>query len=130
MLFDERLEVEHHPRPALRIGRRPGWLRRLRRGHRAIQHCRIAEHQLRLYGAAIGIEHIAAAARGQASRAAGYEMVNRAHGTDKLLSIIRSSCAFISMQTMRKFAGTGCIYAGIGLERPTDLPRHRESGAA
>ena len=57
--FDEALEFEHYTRAALRVGRRPAGLRRPRRGDDAIEQGRIAERDLRLHAAIIGVEHVA-----------------------------------------------------------------------
>ena len=58
ILFNQPLEIEHHPRPTLRVGRRPSRLRGKRCLHRTLQHRRIAQGNTRLNAAIIGIKHI------------------------------------------------------------------------
>ena len=57
--LDQRLELEHHPRAALRVGRRPGGLRLLRGGDGRLEIGRGAEAHLGLDLAVVGIEHVA-----------------------------------------------------------------------
>ena len=59
--LDQFLEAKHHARPALRVGRRPGRLRCLRRGHRAIEIGLSAKGDARLHAACIRVEHLACA---------------------------------------------------------------------
>jgi len=68
--LDQSLEVEHHPRPALRIGRRPG--RQALRGgsHRRLQIGGAAQAHLRLDAAIIGVEDLALRSPDAISRAA------------------------------------------------------------
>ena len=65
--LDQRLEVEHDARPALRVGRRPAGLRRLRRGHRAVEVGLRAQRHRRLHLAGIRIVHVAAATAASAA---------------------------------------------------------------
>ena len=76
--FDQRLEVEHHARAALRVGRGPGGLRGLGRGNDAVEQRGLAERDLRLHAAAVGIEHVALA--GAAAGSADDVMINLSHG--------------------------------------------------
>ena len=73
------LELEHHPGAALRVGRRPGGLCLAGGGDGLFERRRIAQANLRLHLARIGIENVAAAsARGD--RLAGDEVINDTHG--------------------------------------------------
>ncbi len=64
---------------ALRVGGGPGGLGGLGCGNRAVQHGGIAQCDLCLNVARVGIEYRALAGRGHAARAASDEMVNQAH---------------------------------------------------
>ncbi len=75
--FDQPLEFEHHPRPPLRIGRRPARLRGKRGLHRQLQRRRIAQRHTRLNAAIIGVEHIAEPCCGASAPAD--EMVDLPH---------------------------------------------------
>ena len=57
--FDQPLELEHHPRAALRVGRGPARLRGLGGGDRASQVGGGAEADLGLDPALVGIEDVA-----------------------------------------------------------------------
>jgi drug/metabolite transporter (DMT)-like permease len=73
--FDQLLEFEHHPRAALRVGRRPGRLRFVGGIDGALELVGGAELHLRLNLAAVGIEDVA----GSAARGIGFagdEMVD------------------------------------------------------
>ena len=57
--FDQRLEVEHDPGAALRVGRGPCRLGGLGGVHRALEVGRGAEPDPRLDGALVGVEDVA-----------------------------------------------------------------------
>jgi hypothetical protein len=81
--FDQPLELEHHARTALRVGRRPARLRLVRGGDRSVEIGLRAERHTRLDLAAIGIEHVAAAAAagGRSTRGAACDqMLDGANG--------------------------------------------------
>jgi hypothetical protein len=59
ILFNERLEIEHHARTALRVHCRPGWLRLLRRRHGQIEHSFVTQSHASLHAAIIGVHDIA-----------------------------------------------------------------------
>ena len=63
ILLDQRLEVEHHPGAALRVGRGPGREGLAGGGDRALEVGGGAEADLRLHAAIVRVEHVAAAAR-------------------------------------------------------------------
>src|SRR5258706_6205104 len=78
VLLDQRLEVEHHPRPALRVGCGPAGLRLLRGSDRSIEIGLGTEADLSLDLAGIGIEHLTGA-RSTAARIAGDQMIDDTH---------------------------------------------------
>ena len=75
--FDEALEFEHHARAPLRVGGSPGGLCLFRCGDRAFEERRVAERDLRLHAAAVGVEDVALARA--AAGAADYVMVDLSH---------------------------------------------------
>ena len=77
--FDQRLEVEHHPGAALRVGRGPGRAGVARGGDRALEVGGGAEADPRLDAAIVGVEHVALPLARRDSRAAD-EMVDVTHG--------------------------------------------------
>jgi hypothetical protein len=79
ILFDQRLEVEHHPGAALGIGHCPSRLRGLRGSDGAIEIGLRPEIYLGLDLPGIGVEHVAGTSGATAGRARD-EMVDGAHG--------------------------------------------------
>ena len=67
MRFDQRLEIEHHARPALGVGCGPTRLRFLRSGDGGVEIGLRAELDLGLHRTGVGIEHLARP-RGSAAR--------------------------------------------------------------
>ena len=61
--LDQRLELEHHPGAALRVGRGPGGQGLAGGGDRALEVGGGAEAHPRLDAAIVGVEHVALAAR-------------------------------------------------------------------
>ena len=59
MLFDQRLEIEHNPRPPLRIRHRPRCLCRLSSGNRLLQHRRVTQNHARLNAPIIWVHDVA-----------------------------------------------------------------------
>ena len=78
IVLNQPLEIKHHARPALRVGRCPSRLCGKRRLHRALQHRCIPQNHLRLNTTFIGVEHIAKTL-GRAPRPAHNEMINLTH---------------------------------------------------
>ena len=74
-------ELEHHAGAPLRIGRRPGWLRRLRVGDGMLDLGMLGQRHLGLHLAGIGIEDVAEASGGPFDGVAPDEMANLTHGS-------------------------------------------------
>ena len=81
--FDQPFEFEHHPRAALRIGRRPFGLDLLGGGDRAVEQGGIAQWNLGLDFARRGVPDLVGAGRGSA-RSADDEMVKLTHESSSL----------------------------------------------
>ncbi len=79
-LLQQLEELEHHARAALRIGRGPGRLRRLRVGDGGLDLGLGGEGDLGLDLAGVGVEHVAATAGRARHRLAADEMSDLAHG--------------------------------------------------
>jgi hypothetical protein len=94
--FDEALEFEHHARAALRVGGCPRGLCFLRRGDRAVEKRRVAERDLRLHAAAVGVEDVALT--GAAAGAADDVMVDLSHVrvSRKIVPLPQPSCSAIA----------------------------------
>jgi hypothetical protein len=78
--LDQALELEHHPRAALRVGRRPGRLGAVGGADGLVQQGRVGEADPGLHLAGVGIEDVAMAGRRQEHGLAVDEVGNVAHG--------------------------------------------------
>jgi len=78
MRLDQLLEPEHHPRTPLRVGGGPFGLRRQRGLHGGFEKRRVAQIDLPLDTAIIGVEDIALASR-RCGSSGSQDMGNGAH---------------------------------------------------
>ena len=90
--FDQSLEFEHHPRAALRIGRRPADLGPGGGLNGGVEFVGGGEGDARLNLPGIGIEDVAEATGGPVDGRSVHEMLNLAHAHSTRQEKIRGAC--------------------------------------
>ena len=99
MLFDQRLEIKHHPRPALRVHRGPCRLCRLRSRNRLVQHCLVAQSHSPLHAAIIRVHDIAEPRCRR--RTAHQEMIYLTHVVSLLIRLVAAALVQLPLAPKR-----------------------------